>query len=141
MFLLSLLIVVPSLAFGGWPILAKKLGLSEAWTNVTLMTVTLLGLIIYYTPALLREEAPSSDKIGKMALIGVLNFAGMATFGPLMRLYPQYIPIAQVGMPMVGFLGGIFILGVATDWRQILFAVITAVGIAGMSYYTPPLQN
>lgn len=134
---LLLLILIPSLAFGGWPILGKKLGLSEAWTNVTLVVVTITIIGVYYAPSLLREDVPSTDKLGKMVAIGALNAIGMLTFGPLMRIYPQYIPIAQIGMPTIGFLGGIFILGIVPDWRQVAFSIVALIGVAGMSYYTP----
>lgn len=134
---LLLLILIPAIGFGGWPVAARLAGTTAAWTNAILMSVTTILVLGYYGKTLMAEPITGNQAFA-MSLVALMNFAGLVAFAIVIQKYPQYVVIAQALMPVVSFVGTWKLIGVPVSAGQVVCLAIACLGIAGMGYFTPP---
>lgn len=140
---LILLILIPAVGFGGWPVITRLSGSpTAAWTNVILMGITSLAMFAYY--GLYSRELwtdPLSTKQGVgITIAAVLNSVALILFGLLIQRYPQYVPIAQALMPMVSLFGAWKFLGQHVSGGQAVCMGMACLFIGLSGYFTPPKQ-
>lgn len=134
---LLLLILVPAIGFGGWPVITRLAGAtSAAWTNVILMSVTTALMFVYYGRSL-HTELLSIGQGTSIVVAAALNSVALVLFGMLIQKHPQYVPIAQALMPMVSLFGAWAFLGARVSAPQVGCMAAACLFIAGAGYFTP----
>lgn len=141
---LLLLILIPAIGFGGWPVITRLSGSpTAAWTNVVLMGITSTAMFAYYgayTGELRTDTLTMKQGVGIVSA-GVLNSVALVLFGILIQRYPQYVPIAQALMPMVSLIGAWKFLGQQISTGQGVCMALACVFIGLSGYFTPQPQT
>jgi drug/metabolite transporter (DMT)-like permease len=127
-----LCIVLVSLCWGGWPLVARSAGETGATGSLVILASALAPvalLMAWEGPTL-----PSTPALAKLAVAGVLNGVGLVAFhflssDPAIEI-SSAVPVVDTGMLLVTALGGILFFTEALTLQKGVGVVLLVAGIA-----------
>lgn len=111
-----------SLAFGGWPLLAKFARAPAAWSSFAVMAISTCVIMLAQRSELV-QTVPNGYVFLVLTVAGLINGAGMIAYGSCLNgssgPVSALLPVVYITMLAVAVMGGVVFSGEPLTWTKI----------------------